>query len=548
MLIQNQYFCRRETIMKTSKQGLWLLGLSSLLLTCWSCATPWHAPQAAPSPFALESSDAPPEKLAPRSGEQAGSNVAATLTSGDFDANFALTMGKIQLEQKNYRQAYDYFEKGLQKYPENPFFYEYLGHTYLFFGKGREAANYYQKAFSHDPSYAQTPLKQIVIEITKNDMGAAKQLAEIFALRQIAKSPGGGSQENGHSSEAAKARLRQGEESEVASSTENISDRNVDPADSSNLTTADESTAAPGFQPAVGKWDDFQRQDAQKYGWNIYETEHYQVQTNIAQKMVEEVGEFLEQTLTLYKDRFWDLLMSKAPDQHTVKIFKNEADFLRYSPEKRGSGGYYDWQKRELVLFLPPGLYGKSLKQPGFLAGQQFRHVLTHEGWHQFFHDTVRAKTSIPIWMDEGYAEYFSCAEVIKTPEGDKFLLGQICEWDLSLIQQIIKAGRQIPLKQFIFMSQAEFMTYPKITYPQAWSLVYFLSLNQSDPKYRALYFPKYELSSRYDSLLTDIFRRIQESNNIHGILSKLLARLDIAELEQEWQNFYLNEIQIFQN
>lgn len=123
-------------------------------------------------------------------------------------------------------------------------------------------------------------------------------------------------------------------------------------------------------------------------------------------------------------------------------------------------------------------------------------HVLQHEAWHQFSHRVFcRGHRSLPIWVEEGLAEYFGEARWT----GDHLLLGAI-----DLGRTIERAGktvhrpgrldrirRRIVAGQFRSVSEILALQYDTwaeelnvVNYDHVWSLVHFF-LHGRDGEYR---------------------------------------------------------------
>ncbi len=103
-------------------------------------------------------------------------------------------------------------------------------------------------------------------------------------------------------------------------------------------------------------------------------------------------------------------------------------------------------------------------------------HVLQHEGFHQFM--SSRIGGNVPVWANEGLAEYFGDAIEVK----GTLRTGIAPPSAIESVQQGIKEGKTFPFGQFIRMSNEEWGrrvtegdARAGLMYDQAWSIAHFL-------------------------------------------------------------------------
>ncbi|MBI5863201.1 MAG: DUF1570 domain-containing protein [Planctomycetes bacterium] len=102
-------------------------------------------------------------------------------------------------------------------------------------------------------------------------------------------------------------------------------------------------------------------------------------------------------------------------------------------------------------------------------------HVVQHEGFHQFLHAVVGG--DIPIWMNEGLAEYFG--EGVFT--GDGYVMGIIPAQRAARVKAMIQQGRSLSIQQMMQVQHEAWNNHMSIeNYDQAWSMVYFLAHGKS--------------------------------------------------------------------
>ncbi|MGE3180821.1 MAG: DUF1570 domain-containing protein [Phycisphaerae bacterium] len=99
-------------------------------------------------------------------------------------------------------------------------------------------------------------------------------------------------------------------------------------------------------------------------------------------------------------------------------------------------------------------------------------HTVQHEGFHQFV-DFAMGRDAIPIWANEGLAEYFG--ESIWT--GDRYYSGIIPQKRLERVQKKLKADEFRSLVSMLTMSHAQWNAEGNFNnYDQAWMMVHFLA------------------------------------------------------------------------
>ncbi len=127
------------------------------------------------------------------------------------------------------------------------------------------------------------------------------------------------------------------------------------------------------------------------------------------------------------------------------------------------------------MFFVMPQAQGLA----AFTAGQsrtRLYHTLQHEGFHQFAY--LRISPELPIWANEGLAEYFGDALLIRR----RFVLGQVDPLRLQHVRQAIENQQAIPFATMIHMTPREWSANVQaggdaghLQYAQAWSMVHFL-------------------------------------------------------------------------
>ncbi len=165
-------------------------------------------------------------------------------------------------------------------------------------------------------------------------------------------------------------------------------------------------------------------------------------------------------------------------------LYRRYEDYQKSLDGKmQGSAGVYD------------GVCLRAAMDVERFSREDIWHVIQHEGWHQFAHMVVSRKVRLPIWLDEGIAEYFG--EAIWT--GDGIVTGVIDtgktfrkqdrtyvrEGRMQRVQRRIKANQFRPFVRIIRMTHSQWTEEMDIVnYDQVWSMVQFF-VHAKDGKYR---------------------------------------------------------------
>jgi tetratricopeptide (TPR) repeat protein len=196
------------------------------------------------------------------------------------------------------------------------------------------------------------------------------------------------------------------------------------------------------------------------------ETKHYIVETNIAQKRVDDYARDLEAVRAVYAQRFGAGEGTPAAGKSKVLIFDTEEGYHSYAAlaiddRVESTLGCYLPRYRQLLLF----------EDKDDASQQETRQVLFHEGFHQFLHQLV-PDNLVPYWLNEGLAEYLSACTVTN---GDVSAEGQVLNGRLQDLRWFLRSGGPFPLDRLMKESPAEFYSGAVwAKYAQAWSMVHF--------------------------------------------------------------------------
>jgi tetratricopeptide (TPR) repeat protein len=201
-----------------------------------------------------------------------------------------------------------------------------------------------------------------------------------------------------------------------------------------------------------------------------FKSRNYLVVSDLSAKVASEAGQTLEQSLAMYTAIFGKAVGgSKDPDRYRVYLFSGEAGFHAYTRDLFGSA-----QRNTL------GLYSGALKQLliwNLPEKEMMMRTIRHEGLHQFLD---RMLDVTPIWFNEGLAEYFETAELVR----GRWQPGAPVKSHVA--QLLSRKTKWAPLGELVRMKPAKFMSDPGLHYAESWALIH--TLLEGDRKTKAIF------------------------------------------------------------
>ncbi len=197
----------------------------------------------------------------------------------------------------------------------------------------------------------------------------------------------------------------------------------------------------------------------QKLGWkNHYESKSYIFMSNGPSDKTKYYAQLMDKMYKEYCRIF--AYKEKQEQPFLVHMYADQREFMAKDHKGPGVGGYYDGSK--IVCFL------------GRAGNLNTQTVLFHEGTHQFqgliWPDMGRlTQVQGGIWMVEGLATYFECAQV--TGSG-QLATGQVNKGRLGTLRGAMARNRYTKLSDLIRMTQRG---YSAFHYAHGWGLCYFL-------------------------------------------------------------------------
>jgi tetratricopeptide (TPR) repeat protein len=140
--------------------------------------------------------------------------------------------------------------------------------------------------------------------------------------------------------------------------------------------------------------------------------------------------------------------------------------------------------------------------------------ALVHEGLHMYVHAQAH---SLPVWLDEGLAEYFGAVR----EEKGELSFGNRSEDRHNDFKTILAAMKPLPLGDFVKLDEDSFHEESRlpVNYAQAWAFAHFLI-------------------EKRPALLRDYWRLMQEGRSTAEARAATFDREDAQALERAWRDF----------
>ena len=274
---------------------------------------------------------------------------------------------------------------------------------------------------------------------------------------------------------------------------------------------------------------------------NPIETRHYIVYCNSSPRVAKMYANFLEQLFEKFDKIFYRYrpVYEKIIRERkcVVMIHRNYEEFLNMHGLPPGVGGFYlpkprgTTPGRTVVAFH--GSFGDT--------GNTFT-VLAHEGTHQFEHLIMSDIMNRPIWLIEGLAVFFGDGHVILP--GGRLKVGVIPRDRLAVLQQAIRKGKYIRLKQLIRTTQQRFTGFH---YAHAWGLIYYMLDPEKRVKNRTLrrkmqklFQDFFDLNCRKTFDKHPVRNTLLMASHFEKMIQKELGK-SIDQFEEDWKKFILS-------
>lgn len=234
-----------------------------------------------------------------------------------------------------------------------------------------------------------------------------------------------------------------------------------------------------------------------------YESKYYILYSDLAAEVVDEAEHRITVMAEEYHQRtkgFAGQITKKLP----FYLFKDPSDYYA-AGGLQGSAGVFNGEKLMAIGNADLGL--------------DVWHVIQHEGFHQFVHAVIGG--AIPIWVNEGLAEYFG--EGVYT--GDGYVLGVVPQQRLARIKAWIQSGKTISIKGMMKMQHETWNAQMSlVNYDQAWSMVYFLAHGKG---------------GRYQDEFNKFLNLASRSTNWEEAWNTAFRGGGTREFERQWKEYW---------
>ncbi|MEM8739074.1 MAG: DUF1570 domain-containing protein [Planctomycetota bacterium] len=213
---------------------------------------------------------------------------------------------------------------------------------------------------------------------------------------------------------------------------------------------------------------------------SAFESKAYVIHTNLSREEAMEYGVHMDLIYKEYSRRFRELRGASRKKQD-MYLLRTRRDYIAAMAEfgipAEASGGMFFWGG---------GTSGLATWVEGLTREQVFS-TLQHEGFHQFAHTKMGGATELPLWVNEGLAEYFGSAIVVR---GD--VRTGIVDGDrVAKVNRALEEGRAIGFYELLNTTSRQWQSNmrsgsPKgsLQYDQSWAVVHFL-IHGDRGKYR---------------------------------------------------------------
>lgn len=211
---------------------------------------------------------------------------------------------------------------------------------------------------------------------------------------------------------------------------------------------------------------------------STFRTRHYHVHTNAPVAEAIKVAAHMDAVFAEYARRF--AAFTPKSDQHMpLYLLASQQDYIDFLKshdiDGGGTGG---------IFFIRPTVRGLATwldDRPPWVTLE----TLQHEGFHQFTHAYIGGK--LPLWVNEGLAEYFADAVLVR----DRLRIGFASGRRIEAVRRALDNDDVIDLDELMATPagkwQLNLIRAPgkgRMQYEQSWSMVHFL-IHAEQGRYR---------------------------------------------------------------
>ncbi|MCC5831027.1 MAG: DUF1570 domain-containing protein [Phycisphaeraceae bacterium] len=250
---------------------------------------------------------------------------------------------------------------------------------------------------------------------------------------------------------------------------------------------------------------------------NRYQSRHYTIFSDLSAEQVRPLGAHMDIVFNEYSTRFANF-RARQPGRMPLYVFDRREDYIRHLADfdinATNSAGMFVSGNRTEGLFV----WTRDREPSEVLK------TLQHEGFHQFA--WVYIGPGLPIWANEGIAEYFEDGLLT----GNRLTIGLVSGQRVHALRQAIAQQRILRFDEMLGLSYADWSNTlardparARVMYNQVWSMVHFL-VHASDGRYRDAF-------ERYLGL-------IAQGRTHQQAFEAAFGTADTAAFEQRWLEY----------
>ena len=208
-----------------------------------------------------------------------------------------------------------------------------------------------------------------------------------------------------------------------------------------------------------------------------FRSRRYDVVTDLPAEQARQIAMHMDKVFDEYVRRLARAgFRAKSTDRMNLYLFDSAETYQSQLATKginaTGSGG---------MFFVRSGESGLAT----FVGGRPYNDMiatLQHEGFHQFAY--LRIGSNLPIWANEGLAEYFGDALLVR----GRFVMGQVDARRLATVRKSIEDETSYGFGELLNMSSQQWLANVNsrdkrahLMYDQSWAIVHFLVHGQRE-------------------------------------------------------------------
>ena len=254
----------------------------------------------------------------------------------------------------------------------------------------------------------------------------------------------------------------------------------------------------------------------------VYRSKHYRIFTNLSQRETVPFGRHMDALFEQYDKRF-RTIGDQPIERMPLYLFRTEQQYSRFL------------QEHDIDATHSGGMFFVTHKLEGLATWTEARsrrktmQVLQHEGFHQFAWHAIGP--NLPIWLNEGLAQYFEYA--VLNDDGE-MALGLTSRARIERVKHAINTGDAVPIISLMRVTGKQWSNVLRnnpdranLLYAQSWSLTYYL-IHGSNGKHRAK--------------LLDYLKRLAQGDRPDDALLMAFGKDGLKPLADDWRTFALEQ------